>query len=105
MYARGAKHTFANEMMKDSVSAFMIKNFDLKHGMIMSFKIHLSENQLLHIGIFPDEEAADNAGRMVESARKQIVEWGAKIELVNGPLSDFMVAGNVTLDQLISPSG
>ena len=39
-----AQNTVANEMMKDSVSAFMIKNFDLKHGMIMSFKIHSSEN-------------------------------------------------------------
>ncbi len=105
MYARGVKHTFANEMMKDSVSAFMIKTFDLKHGMLMSFKIHLSENQLLHIGIFPDEETAEQAGKMAEPARKQIAEMGAKIELVSGPLTDFMVAGNVTLDQLTSSQG
>ena len=44
MYARGVKQTFANEMMKESVTSFMIKNFDLKHGMLMSFKLHLSEN-------------------------------------------------------------
>lgn len=100
MYARGAKHTFANEMMKESVTAFMIQNFDLKHGMMMSFKIHLSENQILHIGVFPDEDTANKAGKMVEPVRKQITEMGAKTEMVSGPLTDFMVAGDVTLAQL-----
>ena len=42
---------------------------------------------------------------MAEPARKQIAEMGAKIELVSGPLTDFMVAGNVTLDQLTSSQG
>ena len=57
MYARGVKHTFTNEMMKQSVTNFMIQNFDLKYGMMMSFKIHVSQHQVVHIGIFPDEYA------------------------------------------------
>ena len=43
MYASGTKLTFTNEMMKQSVTSFMIQNFDLKHGMMMSFKIHVCE--------------------------------------------------------------
>jgi hypothetical protein len=104
MYARGVKQTFANEMMKESVTSFMINNFDLKHGMLMSFKLHLSENQVLHVGIFPDKETADKFAQAVKPAQKQIAEMGAKSELMAGPLKDLKIAGDVTIDQLTAAS-
>ena len=100
MYARGVKHTFTNETMKQSVTGFMMQNFDLKNGMLMSFKIHLSENQVVHIGIFPDEETANTAAEKAKPILKQIAEMGAKAEPMVGPLTDLMIAGDVTLDQL-----
>ena len=100
MYARGVKHTFTNETMKQSVTGFMMQNFDLKNGMLMSFKIQLSENQIVHIGIFPDEETANAAAEKANPILKQIAEMGAKAEPMVGPLSDLMIAGDVTLDQL-----
>ena len=100
MYARGVKHTFTNETMKQSVTGFMMQNFDLKNGMLMSFKIHLSENQVVHIGIFPDEETANTAAKKAKPILKQIAEMGAKAEPMVGPLTDLMIAGDVTLDQL-----
>ncbi len=100
MYARGVKHTFTNEMMKHSVTSFMIQNFDLKHGMMMSFKIHIGENQVVHIGIFPDEETANEFGKHTKQARQQIADMGAKSEPLAGPLTDLLIAGDVTLSQL-----
>ena len=80
MYASGTKLTFTNEMMKQSVTSFMIQNFDLKHGMMMSFKIHVSEHQVVHIGIFPDEETSNNFSEVTKQARKQIADMGVKAE-------------------------
>ena len=100
MYARGVKHTFTNEMMKQSVTNFMIQNFDLKYGMMMSFKIHVSQHQVVHIGIFPDEHTANNHGDHTKQARKQIADMGAKSEIIAGPLTDLLIAGDVTLEQL-----
>lgn len=102
MYARGVRHTFTNEMMKQSVTNFMIQNFDLKHGMMMSFKIHTAENQVVHIGIFPDEKTAEGYAKHTQQARDQIAEMGAKSEPLSGKLTDFLIAGDVTLDQLTS---
>ena len=62
MYARAIKGTFTNEVMKKSLLSFLIANFDLQNGMIMAFKLHLSENQVLHVGVFPDKQTADKAG-------------------------------------------
>ena len=100
MYARCVKHTFTNETMKQSVTGFMMQNFDLKNGMLTSFKIHLSENQVVHIGIFPDEETANAAAKKAKPILKQIAKMGAKAEPMVGPLTDLMIAGDVTLDQL-----
>ena len=100
IYGRGVKHTFTNEMMKQSVTNFMIQNFDLKHGMMMSFKFHLSEHQVVHIGIFPDEETANKYDDHTKQARKQIADMGAKSETIAGPLTDLLIAGDVTLEQL-----
>ena len=100
MYARAIKGTFTNEVMKKSLLSFMIENFDLKFGMIMAFKLHLSENQVLHVGVFPDKETADKAGEAAKPIVAQITQMGAKHEVMAGPLTDFMIAGDVTLDQL-----
>ena len=104
MYARGVRHTFTNEMMKQSVTNFMIQNFDLKHGMMMSFKIHTAENQVVHIGIFPDEETANEYGKHTKQARRQIADMGAKSEPLAGAFTDLLIAGDVTLDQLTAKS-
>ena len=77
----------------------MRQNFDLKHGMMMSFKIHTAENQVVHIGIF-DEETANEYGKHTKQARQQIADMGAKSEPLVGPLTDLLIAGDVTLDQL-----
>lgn len=100
MYARAVKGTFTNEVMKQSLLGFLIKNFDLQHGMIMSFKLHLSENQVLHVGVFPDKETADRAAEVAKPVINQVTQMGAKHEVLAGPLTDFMVAGDITLDQL-----
>ena len=105
MYARCIKHTFTNEVMKQSVINFMVQNFDLKNGMMMSFKLHLSENQTLHVGIFPDKETADKAAELVKPVREQITQMGVKSELLAGPLTDFMAAGEITLDQITQLTG
>ena len=58
MYIRAVKGTFTNEVMKNNVVNFMIDEFDLRHGMIMAFKMHLSKNQVLHVEVFPDGETS-----------------------------------------------
>ena len=58
MYIRAVKGTFTNEVMKNNVVNFMIDEFDLRHGMIMAFKMHLSKNQVLHVAVFPDGETS-----------------------------------------------
>ena len=104
MYARAIKGTFTNEVMKKSLLSFLIANFDLQNGMIMAFKLHLSENQVLHVDIFPDKQTADKAGEAAKSVVAQITQMGAKHEVMAGPLTDFMLAGDVTLDQLTGNS-
>ena len=100
LYARAIKSTFTNEVMKKSLLSFLIANFDLKYGMIMAFKLHLSDNQVLHVGVFPDKETADKSGEAPKPIVPQITQMGAKHEVMAGPLTDFMIAGDVTLDQL-----
>ena len=104
LYARAIKGTFTNEVMKKSLLSFMIENFDLQFGMIMAFKLHLSENQVLHVGVFPDKETADKAGEAAKPIVAQITQMGAKHEVMAGPLTDFMIAGDVKLDQLTGNS-
>ena len=102
MYSRAIRCTFTNEVMKKALLGFIIENFDLQYGMIMSFKLHVSENQVLHVGVFPDEETAENAAGKSKAVLEQIAEMGAKHEVIKGPLTNFMIAGDVTLDQLTS---
>ena len=71
--------------MKKSLLSFMIENFDLQFGMIMAFKLHLSKNQVLHVGVFPDKETADKAGEAAKPIVAQITQMGAKHEVMAGP--------------------
>ena len=102
MYMRGARVTFTNEFMKKSVVAFMSQTMDLTEGMIVSIRIHLSENQILHVGVYPDKETAEGFARAVKGHREQMKEMGAKVEVLKGDISHFGIAGDVTLDQLRS---
>ena len=109
MYMSAVRTTFTNELMKNSVVDFMSKHLDLTNGMMMCFRCHLSENQILNIMVFPDKEtreafsaAAGSLPAAAGSLPQQIKDMGAKVELLHGPLSHFGIAGDVTLDQLRS---
>ena len=84
--------------MKQCVTTFMMLNFDLKNGMMMSFKIRLSESQALHIGIFPDEKTSGQIAGATKQAREQIAQMGAKSEPIVSPLTYLLITGDVTLD-------
>ena len=86
--------------MKNSVINFLIENFDVKHGMIVAFKMHLSENQILHVGFFPDQATSEEFVKQTKPVVDQIKQMGAKHEVMKGSLNDFMIAGDITLDQL-----
>ena len=44
MYMRGAKVTYTNELMKNAMMEFMLRELDLTNGMRITFRVHLSEN-------------------------------------------------------------
>ena len=100
MYARAFKTTYANELMKQSVMTFMTKNVDLTNGMLLAFKMHLSENQVLHVGLYPDEATANAAAKATANLRQQVKDMGAKQEVLTGDITNFVIDGSVTLDQL-----
>ena len=100
MYARAIKGTFTNEVMKKSLLSFLIANFDLQNGMIMAFKLHLSENQVLHVGVFPDKQTADKAGEAAKPVVTQITQMAARHDVITGFSTHFMIACDVTLEQL-----
>ena len=102
MYMRAVRTTFTNELMKNSVVDFMSKQLDLTNGMMMCFRCHLSENQILNIMVFPDQETGEAFSAAADDLSSQIKAMGAKVEFLQGPLSHFGIAGDVTLDQLRS---
>ena len=100
MYARAFKTTYANELMKQSVMTFMTQNVDLTNGMFLAFKMHLSENQVLHVGLYPGEATASAAAKVTANLRQQVKDMGAKQEVLTGDITNFVIDGSVTLDQL-----
>ena len=103
MYMHAVRTTFTNELMKNSVVDYMSKHLDLTHGMMMCFRCHLSENQILNIMVFPDQETKEGFSKNAAGdLSSQIKAMGAKVEFLHGPLSHFGIAGDVTLDQLRS---
>ena len=103
MYMHAVRTTFTNELMKNSVVDYMSKQLDLKHGMMMTFRCHLSENQLINIMVFPDQETKESFTKNAAgNLASQIKAMGAKVEFLHGPITHFGIAGVVTLDQLRS---
>ena len=102
MYMRAVRTTFTNELMKNSVVDFMSRQLDLTNGMMMCFRCHLTENQILNIMVFPDKETEEAFSKAAGDLSSQIKSMGAKVEFLQGPLSHFGIAGDVTLDQLRS---
>ena len=84
MYARAFKTTYANELMKQSVMPFMTQNVDLTNGMLLVFKMHLSKNQVLHVGLHPDEATANAAAKVTAQLRQQVKDMGAKQGGIDG---------------------
>ena len=88
--------------MKNAIMELMSRKPDLTNGMRITFRVYLSENQLIHIMVFPDEDAAEGWSRAVGSYVAQIKSMGVKIEPLQGDISHFAIAGDVTLDELCS---
>ena len=62
MFFRSVKCTCKNTVMKESVRNFYLDNFDLMDpasALMISYKVDLSDNQFLHVGLFVSEEVAD----------------------------------------------
>ena len=102
MYMRAVRTTFTNELMKNSVVDFMSKQLDLTNGMMMCFRCHLSENQILNIMVFPDQKTKESFSAAAGDLSSQIKAMGAKVKFLHGPLTHFGIAGDVKLDQLRS---
>ena len=103
MYLHAVRTTFTNELMKNSVVDYMSKHLDLTDGKMMCFRCHLSENQILNIMVFPDQQTKEGFSKNAAGdLSSQIKAMGAKVEFLHGPLSHFGIAGDVTLDQLRS---
>ena len=100
MYYRGAKVTFANELMKKSVLAFMTRETDGMNNMSMSFRADLSANSLLLVQLFPSKKDSDAHDKAVSAMVTQIKEGGARVEQMEGEVRNFFVSGNLTLDDL-----
>ncbi len=54
----------------------------------------------MHIGVFPDEATSEEFVKHAKPVLDQIKQMGAKREVMKGLLSDFVIAGDITLDQL-----
>ncbi|OUX77823.1 MAG: hypothetical protein CBC19_06355 [Oceanospirillales bacterium TMED59] len=100
MFMRGARVTFTNELMKNSVVSFMSQNTDLRNDMMLTFRVHLSDNALLLVQLFPSEGEAAEYDKGVAPLVEQIRDMGAKIDMLSGDSSHFKVAGDLRLNQL-----
>ena len=103
MYMRGVKTTCTNEVMRDSVKCFYLEKFDIMDAgsaLMISYKVDLSDNQFMHVGVFADKQTADSFAEQVMPIHKQVQEMGAKMEIIHGDITHFKIAGGVTLDQL-----
>ena len=74
MYFRSVKCTCKNTVMKESVRNFYLDNFDLMDpasALMISYKVDLSDNQFLHVGLFASENVADTfAGKLARSTNR-----------------------------------
>ena len=100
MWVRTIKITFANELMKDSIRSHMSDTVDLTEGMLLVYRVDLSSNISLVNHFFPSKEALDGFSEKLKPVREQLKAMGAKVEINDGPVWGFKVAGDVTLDML-----
>ena len=99
MYMRGVRTTFTNDMMKHSVLAFMEQQ-KLVDRMI-SFVVHISDNQILRVSLYANKEEADRGLTVIKPFLDKIKQMGAKQEMFEGEVTNYSMAGGLTLDQLI----
>jgi hypothetical protein len=100
MWVRTIKITFANELMKNSVRSHLSETIDLTEDMLLVYRVDLAANVSLVNHFFPSEEALENFSEKLKPVREQLKAMGAKVEINDGPVWGFKVAGNVTLDML-----
>ena len=100
MWVRTLKITFANELMKKSVRAHLSDTIDLTEGMILVYRVDLASNVSLVNHFFSSKEALESFSEKLKPVREQLIAMGAKVEVNDGPVWGFKVAGNVTLDML-----
>tara|TARA_B100000886_G_C20208544_1_gene401430 strand:- start:9 stop:341 length:333 start_codon:yes stop_codon:yes gene_type:complete len=100
MWVRTIKITFANELMKNSVRSHMSNTVDLTEGMLLVYRVDLSSNISLVNHFFPSKEALEGFSEKLKPIREQLKAMGAKVEINDGPVWGFKVAGDVTLDML-----
>ena len=100
MWVRTIKITFANELMKNSVRSYMSDTVDLTEGMLLVYRVDLAANVSLVNHFFPDKETLDSFSEKLKPVREQLKSMGAKVEINDGPVWGFKVAGDITLDML-----
>ena len=55
--------------------------------------------------LFPLKEALERFCEKLQPVREQLIAIGAKVEVNDGPVRGFKVAGNMTLDMLSNGVG
>ena len=100
MWVRTLKTTFTNELMKKSVRSHLSDTIDLTEGMILVYRVDLASNVSLVNHFFPSKEALESFSEKLKPVREQLIAMGAKVEVNDGPVWGFKVAGNVTLGML-----
>lgn len=75
MYMRGVKTTCTNEVMRDSLQGFYLEKFDIMDAgsaLMISYKVDLSDNQFMHVGVFANKKTADSFAEKVMPIHKQV---------------------------------
>ena len=92
MYMHAVRTTFTNELMKNSVVDYMSKQLDLTHGMMMCFRCHLSENQILNIMVFPDQETKEAFSKKAAGNLSLRLKPWVKANLTRSPFALWLQA-------------
>ena len=100
MWVRPIKTTFANQLMKKSVRSYFSDNIDASLGQLVTYSVALAENVVLVTHIFPDKDTLDAFEKTMKPQIDQLKSMGAKVEINDGPVWSFKVAGDITLDTL-----
>ena len=86
--------------MKKSVRSHLSETIDLTQSMLLVYRVDLASNVSLVNHFFPSKEALESFSEKLKPVREQLTAMGAKVEVNDGPVWGFKVAGNVTLDML-----